>query len=100
MGKEILISEPAYYSYLDEKHFFSWLESIKGVSSVVGSAMGLRVIFHDSGMDREGISDMMALLFRYSVNADSVRSIVGGQDMDWFESTNLYWNREGNLGCA
>jgi len=93
MTRSFVIREPRYFSYLDEKNFFSWLDSIDDVTEVIGSADGLRVNIIESGLSRAGLSDLIAILARYSVDMRPLHGVVSDDDKTWFAEPSSYWHK-------
>jgi hypothetical protein len=86
------IKEPRYFSYLDEQHFYSWLQSIDGVIDVAGSSSGLMVRISDEGLSREGLYDLLAIFARYALDTGSIAQFVKPEDKSWFGDPLAYWN--------
>ena len=93
MTRSFTIREPRYFSYLDEKSFFSWLNSIDDVARVTGSLDGLQVHIVDSCLSRRGLSDLIAVLVRYSVDIRPIHDVVSDDDRSWFFESDSYWQR-------
>ena len=87
------LKEPRYFSYLDEFHFFSWLESIEGVIDVAGGEEGLVVTVSSNGLSRDALYDLIAILTRYSLSVESILQVVGQDDVAWFNDPTAYWNK-------
>lgn len=80
-----------YYSYSDEKSFFTWLESIEGVVSVKGTPQGLHVAFNAPFLSRAGAYDLIALFSRYGYPLAPIRSLIDTDDAGFFENQEAYW---------
>ena len=93
MTRSFVIREPRYFSYLDEKNFFSWLNSIDDVTQVIGSINGLQIHVIDSGLTRAGLSDLIAVFARYSVDMRPLYEVVSSDDRAWFADPTSYWQR-------
>lgn len=93
MTRSFIIREPRYFSYLDEKNFFSWLDSIDDVAEVKGSTDGLRVTIVESGLSRSSLSDLIAVLTRYSLDIRPLDGVVSEDDRTWFSEPNSYWQK-------
>jgi hypothetical protein len=91
MKNEFYLREKSYYSYLDEKYFYEWLESIEGVKSVRHSKQGLHVELKEDGMSRGGVYDLVALLTRYKYEMQFVRDLIRAEDESWFREPDKYW---------
>lgn len=91
MKNEFYLREKSYYSYLDEKHFYEWLESVEGVKHVAHSKEGLRIELAEYGMSRSGVYDLIALLTRYGYEMQFVRDLIRPEDESWFGEPERYW---------
>jgi hypothetical protein len=80
-----------YYSYSDEKSFFTWLESIEGVRSIKGTPQGLHVAFDAPFLSRAGAYDLIALFSRYGHPLAPIRSLINPVDVAFFENQEGYW---------
>jgi hypothetical protein len=90
---EVLLLKGAsqFYSYLDEKNFFAWLESIPAIKGVRGTPQGLELTI-DSPMDRDSLSDLVAILTRYDVDRKCLKDLVRPEDAEWFQAPDAYWH--------
>lgn len=80
-----------YFSYSDEKHFFTWLESIEGIVSAKGTPQGLHVTFDGPLLTRAGAYDLIALFSRYGYPVALVRPFIDPADAAFFENRDGYW---------
>lgn len=80
-----------YYSYSDEKSFFTWLESIEGVVSAKGTPQGLHVTFNAPLLTRAGAYDLIALFARYGYPLALIRPFIRPDDAAFFENQECYW---------
>lgn len=88
----LIVREPRYLSYLDEKSFYSWLESIEGVAGVQGCVQGLRVDLVDVKVGRSCLSDLIALFVRYSMDVRFLSDVIEYEDKEWFSDPSAYWH--------
>lgn len=87
----LIIKEPnPFFSYLDEKSFFDWLESIPAVKSVVGTPQGLEVSL-ESPLDEKNLSDLIAVMHRYGIEKKHLRDLCTSENESWFKNTDKYW---------
>lgn len=91
MNNQVLIHEPGFYCYQDEKHFFEWLESIPGVKSVAGNPQGLSVQIVNAELDQDGWADLIGLMARYDVNMKVLRDLVTPENVVWLKDPERYW---------
>jgi hypothetical protein len=94
MKTEFCIRQDHFYSYLDEKHFFTWLESIDGIRDVKGTTAGLLVRLAGKGLDRSGAYDLIGLLARYGLGMRFVRDLIRPEDEAWFDDPAKYWHSQ------
>jgi hypothetical protein len=92
MKTEFCIRQDHFYSYLDEKHFFTWLESIDGIRDVKSTTAGLAVRLTGIGLDRDGVYDLIGLLARYGLAMGFVRDLIRPEDEAWFDDSTKYWH--------
>jgi len=91
---QMLFPEPSLYcGYLDEKHFFEWLESITVVNRVVGGQApnALLVTLNESKLDDESLQDVIALLTRYNLDMSWLRNQLTNDNAEWFKDPEKYW---------
>ena len=85
LGFSITITERPYYSYLDEKSFYGWLEDISSYESIKGTKNGL-VIKFSSEATTEILFDLIALMRRYEVDASPVFEFCQEVNPEYFDS--------------
>jgi hypothetical protein len=90
-GRAIVIRERPYRSYLDEKYFYTWLESLDDVAAVRGTADGLCIDLRDKMLSRSGAYDLLALLARYGYPLMPVRPHISPEDLAYFRNPTAYW---------
>jgi hypothetical protein len=54
-----------FWSYGDEKAFFTWLESIGGVTRVEGKGTGLVIHLRSKRISQTGLRELLAIYRRY-----------------------------------
>jgi len=91
--KNLTIEEPSlFFSYRDEEHFFTWLESISAVQNVTRSARGLDLkLSHE--VDDASLLDLIALLTRYGLDRKCLRKLSTAKNQHWFKKSKKYWYR-------
>jgi hypothetical protein len=99
MKTEFFLKEKPYYSYLDEKYFYEWLEGLDGVRSVTSSNDGLCIKLAEEGMSRAGAYDLIALLTRYQYPMRFVSELIRPEDESWFREPEKYWHAS-VFGCS
>lgn len=89
----LVIPQPKpYYSYMDEKHFFSWLEEIDEVSCVTGKASSLEVELEAGMLSDDGLADFIALFYRYRLDMQCLRQFENDSNTAWLRSEDAYWH--------
>ena len=88
----LLIYEGSYYSQLDERAFFSWLESISGVLKATGSPNGLVVSLRSSKLSESSIRNLLALHWRYRLPMGALASLLTKSNEHWFADPGAYWH--------
>jgi hypothetical protein len=88
---KIIIPEPRpYYSLLEEKHYFHWLEEIDGVVEITGTNDGI-IVGLDRPADRRLLMEVIALLARFELDMSGLASLCREVDKDYFEDKSAYW---------
>jgi hypothetical protein len=90
----LVIREKPYFSYLDEKHFFTWLESLEDVMAVRGTAKGLCIDLRERYLSKSGAYDLIALLTRYGYPLSSIAPRINPADDDYFRRPDARWYEE------
>jgi hypothetical protein len=94
VAKQVLIREPInYYCYQDERHFFEWLESIRGVEKVVGGPEGLTLHIASRPLSRESWSDLLGLFARYGLDMRPLQALVVKRHEAWLRDPIRYWHK-------
>lgn len=89
----LVVPQPnPYYSYMDEKHFFSWLEEIDEVSHVTGNASVLEVELEAEMLSDDGLADLIALFHRYRLDMQCLRQFENESNTAWLRSEDAYWH--------
>lgn len=90
---EVLLLQGAsqFYSYLDEKYFFRWLESIPAIKGIRGTSKGIELTI-EKPMDRGSLADLLAVLTRYGIDRTCLKDVVRPEDAEWFASPGKYWH--------
>lgn len=89
-----VLRERSFFSYLDEKHFFTWLESIDGVTHVVGGPGGLRVHLRDEFLSQASAFDIIALFRRYGHPLAPLKPHIDPAHDDYFKKQDSPWYDE------
>jgi hypothetical protein len=91
--RQILIRESSYYCYQDEKHFFEWLGSVRGVLNVVGGRDGLTIHFANAPLSRESWGDLLGVFARYGLDMRPLQALVGKRHEAWLRDPAKYWHK-------
>ncbi|QWT20179.1 hypothetical protein KPL74_20840 [Bacillus sp. NP157] len=81
--------EKPYFSYLDEKHFFTWLESLDGVLSVKGGPGGLHVSLREPFVTPSTAYDLIGLFRRYGLDPAPFLPHVLPEDLATFRKRGM-----------
>lgn len=93
MITKLIIKEPnPYWSYLDEKNFFEWLESIPAIKKVIGigTSLGLE-IYIKTPLNEPNLRDLIAILHKYGIDKKCLREFATSENEKWFKDNNSYW---------
>lgn len=92
--KTIRFREARYYSYLDEKYFYAWLESLEDVVAVRGTVEGLCVELRTTLLSRSCAHDLLALFSRYGYPLAPIKPHINPDDIAYFRDPAAYWFEE------
>ena len=90
--KTILIKEPQFYCYQDEKHFFDWLGGLEALKEVKRTSKGLALSI-EAPIDDASLADLIALLTRYRIDRRELKVFLNAENQDWFGRSRAYWYR-------
>lgn len=94
MPKQVTIREKSYFSYLDEKHFYQWLNAIE-VKVTVGKRLGeLTLHFKKGALTKTDWVDLLALLMRYDIDMRPLRPLVTPRHEKWLKTPTAYWHQK------
>ncbi|MGM9482642.1 hypothetical protein ACS5PN_15725 [Roseateles sp. NT4] len=89
---QLMIAGPTFYSSQDEASFFSWLESIPGVSSVTGVGRSLEVNLNSVQLNEDALREMLALHRRYQLPMRNLAIFLSPANESWFAAPEMYWH--------
>ena len=90
----MIIPEPKiFYSYLDEKHFFYWLEEIPAVKNVLGVISGLELTIIQP-LDQPNLRDLIAVMKRYQLDMTCLADFCTPENEFWFRDPEKYWHTD------
>ena len=93
-NRVLLINEPRpFFSYLDEKHFFSWLESIVSVQNIKPVDGGMELTL-DYEFEKESLYDLISLMMRYGLDMQCLKELCTEKNKSWFKNPNAYWYKK------
>ena len=89
----VLIDEPKpYYSYLDERFFYGWLNEIDAVIAVSREGSRLELTLSNP-IDDASFRDLISLLMRYEIDMKSLVSLTTKGNKVWVENPMAYWHQ-------
>jgi hypothetical protein len=89
---KLIIHEGTYYWQSDEAAFYQWLQSIPGVTAVVGKTEGLVVTLRSKRLSRMALRDLLALHFRYGLPMHALAQFETSENRSWFRDPKAYWH--------
>lgn len=89
---QLTIAGPAFYSSRDEANFFSWLQTISGVTRVIGTGRDLQVTLRSSRLGEEALREMIALHWRYQMPMRHLATFLSAANERWFGAPEGYWH--------
>jgi hypothetical protein len=88
----VTLKGPKYFSAGDEAAFFSWLQTIPGVTSVEGQHPDtLAVEIDDSKFTDETLRELIAVHHRYGVDMRHLARFETPGNRAWFRKPSAYW---------
>ena len=90
---QLTVAGPTFYSSKDEARFFSWLESIPGVTRVVGEGRDLQVTLRSSRLGEEALRELIALHWRYRLPMRHLAAFLSPTNEHWFAAPGMYWRK-------
>lgn len=88
--KTLIARGVTYYSELDEKSFFGWLDSIPGVVRYEGRGIDLSIYTSDELSDAS-IREMISLFNRYDVDMVQLGQYVSEANAKWLKNKSMFW---------
>ena len=89
---KLVIEEPSqYFCYLDEKSFYTWLESISAVKKAAGVAPSAIEISIKTPLDNDDLYDLIGLMHRYNIDKKCLRELTTSDNEKWFKNPDKYW---------
>ena len=83
-----------YWAYSDEKAFFTWLESITGVTRVEGIGRELFIHLRSRQLSRTAIMDLIAIYKRYGGDLSQLAQFVTPKNEYWLKDPKMFWHKE------
>jgi hypothetical protein len=88
---QLLIPSATFYSQSDEASFFAWLESIPGITRVVGDHRGLVATLRSDKLSKPALWNLLALHFRYNLPMRALARFETPQNRAWFCEPKMFW---------
>ncbi|MDR7297193.1 MULTISPECIES: hypothetical protein [Roseateles] len=88
----LMVASPTFYSSKDEASFFAWLQSISGITQVVGTGRELRVTLRSPRVGEEALRDLLALHWRYQLPMRALAAFLSSTNERWFAAPDAYWH--------
>ena len=76
-----------YFSYLDEKSFFEWAQSIPCVVSVDEGFLHIR----SKRISEQNLRDLIAIMYRYQLPMLQLQQFCTSRNEHWFKSNKSFW---------
>jgi hypothetical protein len=89
----LIIPSATFYSQTDEASFFAWLESIAGVTQVVGDHRGLVATLRSNRLSKVALWNLLALYFRYNLPMKDLARFETPENRTWFRDRKMFWYR-------
>lgn len=83
-----------FYSMVDERFFFEWLEKMPFVVDVAGRGMVIEITVDSSKVDSDALRELLALFQRYRVSMRQLRVFDCEEFASWFRRRSAFWYRK------
>jgi hypothetical protein len=88
---KVIIPKPSgFYSELDEKHFFLWLDEMPRLMKVVATPAGLELTFKGT-LDFKILGDLIVLMSRYKLDMKCMREYCLAANKEYFYDKERDW---------
>jgi len=84
----------SYWGSGDEKAFFTWLVSIKGVKRTEGIGTDLWIYLRSRCLSDSALRDMIAIYKRYDGDMRQLAQFVTQKNKHWFKDPKQYWYKD------
>lgn len=83
-----------FYSQLDEKYFFEWLQNIKAITRYDGIGDELYLYCKSSVISDQALRDILGLFYRYKVDMKQLAVFLNSKNKEWFfGNPKGYWHK-------
>lgn len=83
-----------YYSQGDEDRFFLGLKTNRAVVKFRGAGNNLLVTVNSRNMTKEGLWDLIALLWRYKVPLRPLKIFAQSKKFSWLNNKEMFWYKD------
>jgi hypothetical protein len=91
MAELIWTAPMHYYSRNDEAAFFSWLQSIPGVTGAHGQGRELVIRLKTKRLSQAALRELIALYRRYDGRMSELEQFANDTNRNWFQNPDAYW---------
>lgn len=88
---KIIIDLTTFYSMGDERRFFQGLSENPSVSKVRGIGRQLEMTLTLNRLNKDGLRDLIALLWRYGIPLAALSGIAEKPRFAWLNDERCYW---------
>jgi hypothetical protein len=93
--KDLIFDRIRFYSPQDEAHFFSWLESISGVTEVYGHLHSIIAVVDELKIDDDSLEELLAIHNRYNADMSQLKDFLTKENRHWFyDISTAYWHEK------
>jgi hypothetical protein len=84
----------SFYSRGDERRLFGGFDEIPAIRGVVGEGRELILDIDVAALKRDGMRELLALLWRYGISLSALRVFAEKKKFAWLNDPQAYWYAE------
>ena len=89
----VKIALSSFYSRGDERRLFQGFSEIPAIRGVQGVGRDLLLNIEISSLNKDGMRELLALLWRYNIPLAPLRPIAEKKKFAWLNDAQGYWHR-------
>ena len=89
----LICKRVTFYSAGDERAFFEFAGSIKGIRKIDGVGEEIRILV-SSRLSDESLRDILGLFQRYKIEMQQLSQFLTPKNREWFRNERKFWFRK------